>query len=144
MGVLRLGNGGHRPVGGSGATEFRGRLRLVHLPIASGSPVLPNLRFGEAKGGCSMRQVKRHVVLLSAALALTAGACSSSDKSTTSTNPTGSGGGSVQGLGIDYSKLAGPLTGSGSSFQAPFQHVMVAAFQEKAFKVTINFGAGGS
>jgi phosphate transport system substrate-binding protein len=82
---------------------------------------------------------------------LVAAACSSDSKSntntSTSTSSTGSsskGGSSVKGLEIDYATLSATLNGSGSTFQAPLEEAEIAAFQEQANKVTINYGGGGS
>lgn len=59
-----------------------------------------------------------------------------------STSTVSTGGGSA--VTTDYSKLSATLNASGSTFQAPFEEAAIAAFQEKAGKVTINYGAGGS
>ena len=50
-----------------------------------------------------------------------------------------------QGMQIDYKSLpSATLNASGSTFQAPFQEAMIAGFQQKASKVTVNYGGGGS
>ena len=88
-----------------------------------------------------------------AALAVIGAACSSdSNKTTSSSSSTGSGsstgssssGSTISGLSLDYSSLNATLNGSGSTFQAPFEEALIAAFQEKASGVTINYGGGGS
>src|SRR5256714_61598 len=88
------------------------------------------------------------VIGVVAALALLGAACSS-DSKTTSSSSTGSkpstgSSSAVTGLTIDYSGLRGTLNASGSTFQAPFEEALIAAFQEKASGVNINYGGGGS
>src|SRR5437763_7907307 len=88
------------------------------------------------------------VIGVVAVLAVLGAACSS-DSKTTSSSSTGStpstgSSSTVTGLTIDYSGLSGTLNASGSTFQAPFEEALIAAFQEKASGVTINYGGGGS
>ena len=93
-----------------------------------------------------MHKTRVWAIPLVVALAVIGAACSS-DKTTASTSsssPSGSSSSSVKGLSIDYSTLSATLNGSGSSFQAPFQEAEIAAFQQQASNVTINYGAGGS
>jgi phosphate transport system substrate-binding protein len=48
-------------------------------------------------------------------------------------------------MSIDYKSLpSATLNASGSSFQLPFQEVMISAFGQKTSKVTINYAGGGS
>src|SRR3954452_17953418 len=94
--------------------------------------------------GPTLHRFTRPAAVIMMAEALLASACGSSksdDNSSSSGNAESS---SVKGLDIAYAKLSETLNGSGSSFQAPFQEAMIAAFQQQASKVTINYGAGGS
>ena len=92
-----------------------------------------------------MRQIKRTITLLVALFSVAAlAACSSSGNTSTSSSSTGSSSSSDGGSSVDYGSLSGTLNGSGSSFQAPFDEAAIAAFQEKASGVTVNYGGGGS
>ena len=51
---------------------------------------------------------------------------------------------SASASGVDYSKLSGTLTGSGSSAQATAETVWAAGFQDQASGVTVNYSPDGS
>jgi phosphate transport system substrate-binding protein len=77
------------------------------------------------------------------AMAVIAAACSS-NSSKTSTSNSSSTGSSASGASIDYTKLAGTLNGSGSSFQDAFNQKAKAEFAKKASGVTVNYTKSGS
>ena len=88
----------------------------------------------------SKRRTIAAAALLSA-VALFAVACSSNKSDTTSAG----GGTTVAGVpGIDYASLSGTLNGSGSTFQKAFDEDAIAAFQDVAPNVTVNYAGGGS
>jgi phosphate transport system substrate-binding protein len=95
-----------------------------------------------------MQQSRRATSILVAlvALALVGAACGSSKKSSSSDTSSSNNGssGTPSGMNINYGNLSATLNASGSTFQAAFQEAQIAAFQEKASKVTINYGGGGS
>ena len=87
---------------------------------------------------------KRATVVAAAlltAVALFAAACSSNKSDTT----TAGGGTTVAGAsGIDYASLSGTLNGSGATFPKAFDEDAIAALQDVAPGVTVNYAGGGS
>ncbi len=81
---------------------------------------------------------------LVAAAAMVTAACGSNNNDNKASSSTTAPSGTVKGLDIDYSSLSATLNASGSTFQASLQEVDRAAFAEKATKVTVNYGGGGS
>ena len=83
---------------------------------------------------------------LVAALAVIGAACSSDSKTTTnsSSSTTGSSSASAAGLTIDYTKLSGTITGSGSSFQDTFDQAVITALKAKAAGLTVTYTKSSS
>jgi phosphate transport system substrate-binding protein len=81
------------------------------------------------------------LLALLAVFALIVSACGGDDDD--SGSPT-AGGSDNTSSGADVSNLSGTLNGSGSTFQKTFEETMIAAFQEQASNLTINYNGVGS
>jgi phosphate transport system substrate-binding protein len=95
-------------------------------------------RQGPSASGVFARSRWTLTVALVAVLALAAAACGS-----TGTNDA-TGSGSPNGASDDLGSLSATLNGSGSTFQMPFDQAVIAGFDQRVPKVTINYAGGGS
>jgi phosphate transport system substrate-binding protein len=75
-----------------------------------------------------------------AVAAMVLSACGGDDSSNNSSSTSAGGSNNSS----DFSSLSGTLQGSGSTFQQTFDNAAIQGFKEKAPKVTITYGGGGS